>query len=242
MNQAAIPYGLRDADLSAAEIKPTPVAADGLLLIDSDDNGSIKRVSPDSLGGGAENAENLSVTGTLNLGGITDAGCDLTVANGRLGLTRPTNSAISLGIDLASKSSVGIRINSSSGSSGGTQFGSFLGRSYRQYWTSNTPSDPGDLSIGRVASGIVDIRGESNTPGAVQAAGFANVNGLTALGGSTGVAFSGGVRLAPITRSALLATTPTADAGMFRITDQGNEPAYPDGTAWRSLATNQVIA
>lgn len=64
---------------------------------------------------------------------------------------------------------------------------------------------------------------------------------LTVGSSAGGVTISGKLDLAPITKAALLATTPSATAGIYRISDDSNKPAYPDGSAWRYLTDGTLV-
>jgi hypothetical protein len=57
------------------------------------------------------------------------------------------------------------------------------------------------------------------------------------------VSTSGGFLFAPRTKSALLATSATATAGVWRVTDStpAQRLAYPDGTNWRYLSDDTVV-
>ncbi len=57
------------------------------------------------------------------------------------------------------------------------------------------------------------------------------------------IATVSGVEVGPITKAVLLATTPAANAGIYRITNStpANRHAYPDGTNWRYLDGGGIV-
>lgn len=71
--------------------------------------------------------------------------------------------------------------------------------------------------------------------------------GTTATGTDAGIfcgaiTASGSVSVGPITKSALLALTPTATAGEYRLTDVSQRRVYPDGTNWRYLSDDSIVS
>lgn len=63
----------------------------------------------------------------------------------------------------------------------------------------------------------------------------------TITNGASPVSFSSALSLSAITKTALLATTPSASAGIWRISDDSNKPAYSDGSAWRYLTDGTEV-
>lgn len=68
-------------------------------------------------------------------------------------------------------------------------------------------------------------------------------NVLFSVGVAGSITASGGITFGPRTKAALLATSATATAGCWRITDSTppQRLAYPDGTDWRYLSDDTVV-
>jgi hypothetical protein len=86
------------------------------------------------------------------------------------------------------------------------------------------------------------------TSGASNPIEFHTNNTLRASISDTGATFNGSVRgrfdHEPITKSALLATTPVATLGVHRLTDStpSQRRVYPDGTNWRYYSDDSIVS